>query len=258
MKTLLAALAIASASFGNAYAQADKPTIVLVHGAFADSSSWNGVVKILEKDGYPVVAVANPLRGVKNDAGDVSDILGSIKSPVVLVGHSYGGSVISQAAEGHANVKELVYVAAFAPDAGETAAQLAGKFPGSTLGPTLAPPVALSSGGKDLYIQQDKFHEQFAADVPEAEARIMAATQRPIEEAALNEPQTEAAGKNIPSWFIYGDGDKNIPPEASAFMAARAHSRDTVVVKGASHVVMVSNPKSVAGLIEKAATKASR
>jgi pimeloyl-ACP methyl ester carboxylesterase len=258
MKTLLAALAIASASFSNAHAQADKPTIVLVHGAFADSSSWNGVVKILEKDGYPVVAVANPLRGVKNDAGDVADILGSIKSPVVLVGHSYGGSVISEAAEGHANVKALVYVAAFAPDAGETAAQLAGKFPGSTLGPTLAPPVTLSSGGKDLYIRQDKFHAQFAADLPEAEAKLMAATQRPIEEAALNETQTEAAWKKIPSWFIYGDGDKNIPPEALAFMAARAHSRDTVVVKGASHVVMVSNPEPVAGLIEKAATEASR
>jgi len=258
MKTLLAALTIASASFANAYAQADKPTIVLVHGAFADSSSWNGIVKILEKDGYPVVAVANPLRGVKNDAGDVADILGSIKSPVVLVGHSYGGSVISEAAEGYANVKALVYVAAFAPDAGETAAQLAGKFPGSTLGPTLAPPVALSSGGKDLYIRQDKFHMQFAADLPEAEARLMAATQRPIQETALNEAQTEAAWKKIPSWFIYGDGDKNIPPEALAFMAARAHSRDTVVVKGASHVVMVSNPEPVAGLIEKAATKASR
>ncbi|RWG89569.1 alpha/beta hydrolase [Mesorhizobium sp. M1C.F.Ca.ET.193.01.1.1] len=258
MKTLLAALAIASAFFGNAYAQADKPTIVLVHGAFADSSSWNGVVKILEKDGYPVVAVANPLRGVKNDAGYVADILGSIKSPVVLVGHSYGGSVISEAADGHATVKALVYVAAFAPDAGETAAQLAGKFPGSSLGPTLAPPVTLSSGGKDLYIRQDKFHEQFAADVPEAEARLMAAAQRPIEEAALNEIQTEAAWKKVPSWFIYGDGDKNIPAEALAFMAARAHSRDTVVIKGASHVVMVSHPEPVARLIEKAATKASQ
>ncbi len=258
MKTLLAVLAIASASFGNAYAQADKPTIVLVHGAFADSSSWNGVVKILLKDGYPVMAVANPLRGVKNDAGDVADILGSVKSPVVLVGHSYGGSVISQAAEGYANVKALVYVAAFAPDAGETAAQLAGKFPGSTLGPTVAPPVALSSGGKDLYIRQDKFHEQFAADLPEAEARLMAATQRPIQETALNEAQTEAAWKKIPSWFIYGDADKNIPPKALAFMAARAHSQDTVVVKGASHVVMVSNPEPVAGLIEKAAVEASR
>ncbi|RWL98361.1 alpha/beta hydrolase [Mesorhizobium sp.] len=258
MKILFAALAIASVLFGDAHAQANKPTVVLVHGAFADSSSWNGVVKILEKDGYSVVAVANPLRGVKSDAGYVADILGSIKSPVVLVGHSYGGSVISDAAEGHANVKALVYVAAFAPDAGETAAQLAGKFPGSTLGPTLAPPVTLSSGGKDLYIQQEKFHDQFAADVPEAEARLMAAGQRPIAEAALNEIQTEAAWKKLPTLFIYGDGDKNIPAKALAFMAARAHSQDTAVIKGASHVVMVSHPEPVARLIEKAATEASR
>jgi pimeloyl-ACP methyl ester carboxylesterase len=253
MKRLLAGLALAAAMLGDAHARPAKPTIVLVHGAFADSSSWNGVVKILEKDGYAVVAAANPLRGVKNDAGYVADILASIKSPVVLVGHSYGGSVISEAADGRANVKALVYVAAFAPDIGETAAELAGKFPGSTLGPTLAAPVSLSGGGKDLYIQQDKFHNQFAADVSDAGAKLMAATQRPITEAALNEVQTDAAWKRIPAWFIYGDKDKNIPPEASAFMAARAHARETVVVKGASHVVMVSNPGPVAKLIEAAA-----
>ncbi|TGU99552.1 alpha/beta hydrolase [Mesorhizobium sp. M00.F.Ca.ET.151.01.1.1] len=263
MKKLLAGLTIAMAVFGNAYAQSgkpasEKPTIVLVHGAFADASSWNGVVKILEKDGYSVVAAANPLRGVASDAQYVADIVSGIASPVVLVGHSYGGSVVSEAAEGHANVKALVYVAAFAPDVGETAAGLSGKFPGSTLGPTLAPPVPLSGGGKDLYIQQDKFRDQFAADVSVAEAKLMAAGQRPITEAALNEAQTAAAWKKIPNWFIYGGGDKNIPPEALAFMAARAHSRDTVVVKGASHVVMVSNPEPVARLIEKAAKEASR
>jgi len=254
MKKLLAGLAIVAATFGNACAQPAKPTIILVHGAFADSSSWNGVVAILEKDGYSVVAAANPLRGVKSDAGYVADILASIKSPVILVGHSYGGSVISEAAKGYMNVKALVYVAAFAPDTGETAAQLAGKVPGSTLGPTLAPPVSLSSGGKDLYIQQDKFHEQFAADVSDSKAKLMAAAQRPIADAALNEAQTDAAWKEIPAWFIYGDKDRNIPSEASAFMAARAHSRETIVVKGASHVVMVSNPLPVAKLIEDAAT----
>jgi pimeloyl-ACP methyl ester carboxylesterase len=263
MKRLLAGLIFAMAVFGNASAQAEKPailkpTIVLVHGAFADASSWNRVVKILEKDGYPVVAAANPLRGVANDAQYVADIVSGIGSPVVLVGHSYGGSVISEAADRHPNVKALVYVAAFAPDVGETAAGLAGKFPGSTLAPTLAPPVPLSGGGKDLYIRQDKFHDQFAADVSGPEAKLMAATQRPITEAALNETQAAAAWKAIPSWFIYGDKDKNIPAQASAFMAARAHSRDTVVIKGASHVAMVSNPGPVARLIEKAATEASR
>ena len=258
MKILLAGLAIIAATFGSAHAQTDKPTIVLVHGAFADSSSWNGVIEILEKDGFSVVAAANPLRGVKSDGDYIANVVSSIETPVVLVGHSYGGSVISNAADGRANVKALVYVAAFAPEVGETAAQLAGKFPGSTLGPTLAPPVALSGGGMDLYIKQDKFHDQFAADAPEAQARLMAATQRPITEAALNEVQARAAWKNIPSWFIYGDADKNIPPRASAYMAERAHARETVAIKGASHVVMVSQPGPVATLIENAAREISR
>ncbi len=255
MNKLFAGLALAAAMAGATSAMAaEKPTVVLVHGAFADSSSWNGVVKILEKDGYPVIAAANPLRTLKGDAQSVADVLAGIKSPVVLVGHSYGGPVISEAAYGNANVKALVYVAALAPEAGETVAGLAGKFPGSTLGPTLAPPVTLKDGDKDLYIQQDKFHDQFAADVPNADAKLMAATQRPVTEAALNEAASEPAWKTIPSWFVYGDKDKNIPPQAMAFMAERAHAQKTVVVKGASHVVMVSNPKTVASLIESDAT----
>lgn len=247
---MLTALAASPAAFAS-----DKPAVVLVHGAFADAGSWNGVITELKKDGYTVVAAANPLRSVKTDAAYVADILASIKTPVVLVGHSYGGSVISEAAEGHDNVKALVYVSAFSPEAGETAAGLSGKFPGSTLGPTLAPPVALSTGGKDLYIQQDKFPEQFAADVPAKEAALMAAGQRPITEEALNEPETTPAWTHIPSWHIYGSADKNIPPKALAFMADRAKSKKTVVIKGASHVVMVSHPKDVAELIEKAAQK---
>jgi pimeloyl-ACP methyl ester carboxylesterase len=256
MNKVFATLALTAAMFGAtaAFAAPVKPTVVLVHGAFADSSSWNGVVKILEKDGYPVIAAANPLRSVKGDAQSVADVLASVKTPVVLVGHSYGGPVISEAAYGNANVKALVYVAAFAPEKGETAAELSGRFPGSTLGPTLSAPVALADGGKDLYIQQDKFHDQFAADVSQADAQLMAATQRPVTVAALNEAATEPAWKTVPSYFVYGDQDKNIPAQALAFMAERAHSKQTVVVKGASHVVMVSNPKAVASLIETAAT----
>ncbi|TKJ75073.1 alpha/beta hydrolase [Pseudomonas sp. CFBP13508] len=255
MNKVFATLALTAAMFGAtaAFAAPVKPTVVLVHGAFADSSSWNGVVKILEKDGYPVIAAANPLRSVKGDAQSVADVLASVKTPVVLVGHSYGGPVISEAAYGNANVKALVYVAAFAPEKGETAAELSGRFPGSTLGPTLSAPVELADGGKDLYIQQDKFHEQFAADVSPADAKLMAATQRPVTVAALNEAATEPAWKTVPSYFVYGDQDKNIPAQALAFMAERAHSKQTVVAKGASHVVMVSNPKAVASLIETAA-----
>jgi len=255
MKKVIAALACTAGLIigANASAQTVKPTVVLVHGAFADASSWNGVVKILEKDGYTVVSAANPLRSVKGDGAAVSALLGSIESPVVLVGHSYGGNVISEAANDHANVKALVYVGAFAPEAGETVAGLAGKFPGSTLGPTLAPPVVLADGGKDLYIQQGKFHDQFAADVPAAQAALMAANQRPVTEAALNEQAGTPAWKHIPSWYIYGDKDKNIPPQAMAFMAKRADARDVKVVKGASHVVMVSHPEPVARLIEEAA-----
>ena len=230
-----------------------KATVVLVHGAFADSSSWNGVIQRLHAKGYTVVAAANELRSVKSDAAEVASVLRSIHGPVVLVGHSYGGSVISAAASGLDNVKALVYVAAFAPDVGESAGELAGRFPGSSLGPALSPPVALASGGNDLYIQQDKFRAQFAADVPAAQAQLMAVGQRPITDIALHETSTSAAWKTIPSWFVYGSADLNIPPAAQAFMAERAHSRKTVVIKGASHVVMVSHPAEVAALVEQAA-----
>ncbi|WP_459662770.1 alpha/beta fold hydrolase, partial [Novosphingobium sp. 11B] len=219
-----------------------KPTVVLVHGAFADSSSWNGVIVALQHDGYTVVAAPDTLRGVRADADVVAGVVKAIAGPVVLVGHSYGGSVISEAAEGAGNVTALVYVAAFAPDAGETALGLTGKFPGSTLAPTLAPPVPLAGGGNDLYIRQALFPAQFAADVPAAQARLMAVGQRPVADKALSEPSTAPAWKHVPSWFVYGDADRNIPPAAMQFMAQRAGARETVVVKGASHVVMVSHP----------------
>jgi pimeloyl-ACP methyl ester carboxylesterase len=258
MKILLALAATAAMLTGSIAvsqpANTAKPTILLVHGAFADSSSWNGVIAILKRDGYTVRTVANPLRSVKSDAQYLADIVKATAGPVVLVGHSYGGFVISGA--GAANVKALVYVGAFAPEVGETAIGLSGKFPGSTLGPAIAPPVVLAGGDKDLYIQKAKFHEQFAADVSAKEAVAMQAGQRPVTEAALNEAAGEPAWKSIPSWFIYGDRDKNIPPQALGYMAERAKSKQTEVVRGASHVVMVSNPKPVAAMIERAAAAA--
>lgn len=231
-----------------------KPTIVLVHGAFAESASWEGVIPLLTKDGYRVIAAANPLRSVAGDASEISSLLSTIQGPVVLVGHSYGGAVITQAADHHANVKALVYVSAFEPDVGETSAALSAHDPGATLGSALAPPVTLSDGSHDLYVDVSKFHAQFCADAPDAQAALLAIMQRPIRDAALNEAVTAAAWKTVPSYSIYGSADLNIPAATMAFMSARAHSRHTVVVDGASHVVMVTHPDQVAALIEEAAT----
>jgi pimeloyl-ACP methyl ester carboxylesterase len=245
---------ISVASADSAEPNADsKTTIVLVHGAFADSSSWNGVVSRLLGKGYTVIAVANPLRGLKSDSEYLGAVLQSIHGPIVAVGHSYGGSVITDAATGNSNVQALVYVAGLAPEEGESAADISDHFPGSTLGPTLAAPVVLPDGGKDLYIQQDKFYAQFAGDVPEADAGLMAAIQRPVTESALHEPSGPAAWKTIPSWFVFGSSDKNITEAAHSFMAQRAHAKETVDIKGASHVVMISHPDEVAQLIEHAA-----
>ncbi|GGL10813.1 alpha/beta hydrolase [Sphaerisporangium melleum] len=230
-----------------------KPTVVLVHGAFADASSWSGVVERLQRHGYRVIAPANPLRGLASDAAYTAALLKSVKGPVVLVGHSYGGAVISNAARGDDNVKALVSVAGFLPDKGESAAELSGKFPGSTLGPTLQE-VPLPGGQTDLYVRQEKFRKQFAHDVPAAQAAVMAATQRPVTAAALNEGSGAPAWKKIPTYVLIPTGDKNIPPAAQRWMAKRAHARAVVTIKDASHAVLVSRPGAVADLIERAAT----
>jgi pimeloyl-ACP methyl ester carboxylesterase len=246
-------MASAVAKGGGASAPAAAITIVLVHGAFADSTSWSGVVPRLQAHGLRVISVANPLRTLRGDADYLGQLVDSVPGPVVLVGHSYGGAVITNAAAGRKNVKALVYVAAFIPDVGETALALAGKFPGGTLGDALDTLVMLADGGKDLYIQQAKFHQQFAADVPRDAAALMAATQRPIAEAALTQASGAPAWKDVPSWSIYGTADKNIPPAAMRFMSERAGARKVVEVKDASHVVMVSHPDKVAALIVEAA-----
>jgi pimeloyl-ACP methyl ester carboxylesterase len=235
---------------------ADKPTVVLVHGAFAESSSWNGVIASLLDDGYPVLAVANPLRGAKSDADYLRSVLAGIDGDVVLVGHSYGGIVISNAGTGNDSVKALVFIGAFAPEAGESAIALSGRFEGSTLGETLAA-VKLPAGGTDLYIRQDRYHAQFAADSSPREAAILAVTQRPITESALGEPSGEPAWKTIPSWFLFGTEDKNIPAAAHRFMAERAGSRRTVELQGGSHAVAIPEAAAVVDLIREAATGAA-
>lgn len=232
--------------------QKGEPTVVLVHGAFADSSSWNRVIDKLSDRGLRVIAASNPLRGVVSDAASVSAIVRSVSGPVVLVGHSYGGPVVTEAANDAGNVKALVYVAGFIPDAGESSADLSEKFPGSTLAGALAP-VALPNGEIDLYIRPDRFHAQFAADVSESEASLMAATQRPVTKAALSEKSGVPSWKRLPTYVIYGSADRNIPPQAMEFMAKRAGAKKTVVLKGASHALMVSHPDEVADLIADAA-----
>ncbi|QNJ94134.1 alpha/beta hydrolase [Mycolicibacterium fluoranthenivorans] len=235
-------------------APAVKPTVVLVHGAFADASSWNGVVASLKRDGYPVIAAANPLRGLHDDAAYVAGVLKSVPGPVVLAGHSYGGPVMSEAAAGNPNVKALVYIASFILEPGESTSQLAAKFPGAQLGPTLQTvPVPLAGGGtaNDLYIKQDEFHRVFAADVTPEVAELMAATQRPITEGALNEPATEAAWKSIPSWNMVTTADLAIPAESMRFMGDRAKSHSVEIA--ASHAVTVSHPDAVADLVDQAA-----
>jgi pimeloyl-ACP methyl ester carboxylesterase len=229
-----------------------KPTIVLVHGAFAESASWNEVTQRLLTDGYPVIAAPNPLRSLSGDAAVVSSILATIDGPVVLIGHSYGGAVMSNAAVGHDHVKALVFVAAFAPEAGESIGELSGKFPGGTLGDTLKE-VPLPDGTVDLYIRQDRYHQQFIADVPAVRAALDAVAQRPLNTTALNEGSGEPAWKTVPSWFVYPELDYNIPLEAHRFMAERAGARERVELPGASHAIPASEPAAVAGVILQAA-----
>ena len=168
------------------------PTVVLVHGAFAESASWNGVIARLREAGVPVIAAANPLRSLDGDAASVRSVLESVDGPVVAVGHSYGGAVVSQAADGVDSVKALVFVSAFAPDSGESIGELSGRYPGSTLGYTLET-VDLADGTTDLYIRQELYRQQFAADLDEHEARLGAVTQRPLNTEALNGAATRSA-----------------------------------------------------------------
>ena len=230
-----------------------KPVVVLVHGAFAESGGWGPVAQRLQAEGHRVIAAANPLRSVGYDAAQIRALIDSIDEPVVLVGHSYGGMVISKAAAGADGVKSLVYIAAFAPAPGDSAASLSGEFPGSTLAETLRA-VPQSGGDQDMYVAQELYRQQFAADVPQETTQIMAATQRPITLAALQEPaEGEQGWTTVPSFFLIAEADKNIPSAAQHFMADRAKGR-SVSIDGASHAVFASHPAEVADLILRAAT----
>ncbi|MBO3088836.1 alpha/beta fold hydrolase [Cellulomonas dongxiuzhuiae] len=236
-----------------------KQTIVLVHGAYADSSSWNGSITALVEAGHHVIAVANPLRSIEGDAAYLRSILDSIAGPIVIAGHSYGGVVMSHAADGHPDVTALVYVASFLPEPGETLVDLVTKFPGARLGDAAQPvlyPTPDGGTAPELYIDQARFHELFAGDVDAEVAQQMAVTQRPLALAAFEAPSTRAAWKSIESWVVAAQQDLAVPAELSRFMADRADAH--LVEVDASHAVTVSQPGVVTDVILQAAEKSAR
>ncbi len=238
-------------------AEKAKPTVVLVHGAFADASGWSEVIDRLDRRGYPVIAPANPLRGVSADAAYMRAVLGEIEGPIVLVGHSYGGMVITNAATGNPNVKALVYIAAFAPDLGDSIESLGKLGTDGGLGPATLDlrPYPAPPGFPPLegYIKLDVFHDIFAADLSRKQARIMSLSQRPGALATLGEPSGPPAWKTIPSWYLVPTRDRAIGTNVLRAMAERIHPRKIVEVRGASHVVMMSRPKVTTDLIVTAA-----
>lgn len=229
---------------------AGAPTVVFVHGAFADSAGWWPVISLLQADGTQVLAASNPLRGVSNDAAYVASVVAAIPGPVLLVGHSYGGAVISSAAVGAANVVGLVYVAAFALDEGEGGLDILGQFPPTLLGAALRPANA-DPANPDLLIDPLQFHEVFAADIPAEVVAPMAVSQRPVLGSAFAEPAGPIAWKMLPSWFAIPTIDNVIGTEALRMFAERAGSI-TVEIEGASHAVMLSQPAAIADLIRSA------
>jgi pimeloyl-ACP methyl ester carboxylesterase len=243
---------IASARTTEAAAAGDgpKPSIVLVHGAWADTSSWDGVIQRLQADGYTVYALPNPLRGLPDDTAYLADFLHTISGPIVLVGHSYGGTVITNAATGDPQVKALVYVDAFAPAQGQTIAQLLAAYPGSCAVPAnlnVVPFPSAPSGVADAYIKQSVFPSCMANGLPATQARVLAATQRPIATIALTQESGVPAWQTIPSWAVVGTADHAIPLALQLAMANTAHAHITTV--DAPHLAMISDPGTVTDVI---------
>ena len=236
-----------------------KPSIVLVHGAWADGSSWSGVIQRLQEQGYTVYAPANPLRGLTSDSAYIASFLKTISGPIVLVGHSYGGAVITNAATGNPNVKALVYIDAFAPDLGESLASLSSvppppdQLPSCLSGDptTVFNFVPLTGGEVDLYVKPSLFPSCFANDLPPNEGAVLASTQRAFALSSLGQTSGVPAWKTIPSFYLVGTIDKVIPPFAQLFMAQRANA--TIVQVRGSHLVMISHPEAVVDLINQAA-----
>jgi len=228
-----------------------KPTIVLEHGAWADGSSWDRVVSRLQKAGYIVDVPPNPLRGPASDSAYLASYLATITGPIVLVGHSYGGFVTTDAATGNPNVKALVYVDAFIPAQGDTLNSLLGQFPGTSITPAALNFVPSAGGVLDAYIKPALFRSILGSDLSSKKAAVLAATQEPIAAAALGEPSGAPAWTSIPSWDVIGTADHAIPVAAQKFMANRAHSVVTEV--DASHLSLVSQPRVVTDVIESAA-----
>lgn len=234
-----------------------RPTIVLVHGSFADATGFNDVIRRLQARRYPTIAPSNPLRTLVSDAAYVRSVLDTIGGPIVLVAHSYGGMVITNAATGHPGVKALVYVNAFAPAEGEAANDLAYQFAGSMLTPPNLtvrpyPTTDPAQTGQEAYINTDVFHDAFAADLDRDTTAAMAAAQRPIDLACLQQPSGQPAWATVPSWFSIGRDDRTIPADLHRFMAERAGAVETVELP-ASHVLMISKPAELVDLIDAAA-----
>lgn len=234
--------------------QGEKPTIVLVHGAFEDASIWNAVIARLQKQGLPVIAFGNPLLGVAVDTAYLRSLLNRIEGPIVLAAHSYGGAVVTQTGAEEPRVGALVYAAAIMPAPGEAAVNLLERYPGSTF-PTSVEPVnyTLPDGTSGTYLlyQADKFRSNVAADVPERDATLMFITQRPMNLGALNEKVTAAGWETKPTWQIRTLQDLAIPVDEQKFEADRAHAH--VLEVDSSHSVTVSHPDVVATAIEQAA-----
>ena len=232
-----------------------RPTIVLVHGAFADASSWNGVIVRLQRQGYTVVAPANPLRGVAFDSAYTASLLNQIDGPVLLAGHSYGGAVITNAATSAPNVAGLVFVAAFAPDEGENLGDVEAGSKDSILNTALVqyqfPTGQDEETSVEFAINPALLQEAFAADLPEQQTALMAATQRPVAAAAFSDASGPPAWRTLPSWAVVGTGDKAAGADVVRSQAQRAGA-DIVEVEG-SHVIMISQPQAVTDHILKAA-----